>query len=346
MASNKNQISERKKDHIDLCLSQDVNYNKTNGFEKYDFEHNAITEINFNSIDLSTTFFNRNINYPFLISCMTGGTEKADNINAQLAAAAEELNIPVGVGSQREFLESNSKNKSYTAVKSFAPNVPRLSNIGAAQVAVLKSADPIIKIIDQIEAAALVIHVNPLQELIQDEGQPSFKGLLKNIEMICGKIEFPVIVKEVGTGISKIAASKLLDAGIRGIDVAGSGGTSWSAVEMLRNNCSDTYFWNWGLPTSYCLRTVSELKEQREFLLVSSGGVNTADEIAKSIALGADIAASAKMLLRVLNEKGLDGVIELIQSLFEDVKKIMYLTGCSSVKELNKLKLIKKEDLY
>jgi isopentenyl-diphosphate delta-isomerase len=347
MASDKNQTSLRKINHIDICLNKEVDYSKSNGFEKYEFEHNAITEVIYSDIDISTHFYNYKVDFPFIISCMTGGTKKAGRINSDLATAASELNIPVGVGSQRETLESSEHKSSYETIKTNASNVPKLSNIGAAQVAQLNNIDPILMIIEQIEASVLVIHVNPLQELIQKEGEPHFAGFMNKLEMICKKINTPVIVKEVGSGISKNVAEKLLDVGVRGIDVAGAGGTSWSAVEMLRENDNiDNYFWNWGLPTSYCVRTVAELKKDRDFLLISSGGITTADDIAKSIALGADMAASAKMLLKEHANNGTEGIINLIKNLFESVKKIMYLTGSTNLEQLKGIKLIKKEDLF
>ena len=171
--------------------------------------------------------------------------------------------------------------------------------------------------------------------------------MLKSIGKITNQLNIPVIVKEVGSGISASAARQLLDVGVKGIDVAGAGGTSWSAVELVRNNNkADNYFWNWGLPTSYCVRTVAELKTGYDFTLISSGGLKNYDDIAKSIALGADLTASANIILKKLNSSGTDGVIEFITNLFEEVKKIMYLTGCINLKSLQNSKLLNKKDLY
>ncbi|MBN1300220.1 MAG: type 2 isopentenyl-diphosphate Delta-isomerase [Melioribacteraceae bacterium] len=347
MTQTKQEISKRKQDHLEICLSEDVDYRKTNGFERYDFPHFATTEVVYNEIDISTTFFKRKIDYPFLISSMTGGTGKAKDINYRLALAAKELNIPIGVGSQRLTLEDDKFKDSFDVLKKFSDSIPVLSNIGAAQVAKLKKLDSIKKITDQINASALIIHLNPLQEIIQKNGEPDFSGLIKNIKRIVKKIGIPVIAKEVGAGISAKAAEYLLEAGVKGIDVAGAGGTSWSAVELLRNKRSnDSIFWNWGLPTSYCIRTVNELRKKYNFVLISSGGINSADEIAKSVALGADLTASAKKVLIILNEGGVEGLIEYVKAMFEDVKKIMYLTGCESLKKLKKLILIRKEELF
>lgn len=341
------QISLRKKEHIELCLSNEVKFEKTNGFENYDFEHYAITEVEFDKIDFSTKFFGKKIGYPFLISCMTGGTKEAERINERLAIAAKELNIPIGVGSQRQALENNEHHFTYKVVKQNAGNVPILGNIGAAQVASSKNPVAEIKfLIDLVEADAMVIHVNPLQELLQLEGETNFKNLLKNLEKLSTKISIPLIVKEVGSGISKRAAKKLLEVGVKGIDVAGAGGTSWAAVELKRSNQEDHFFKEWGLPTSYCVRTVSELKKDFDFTLIGSGGISNGVDIAKALALGADLSASARTILQEVMKNGVDGVVQLIKLWFLTVKKIMYLTGCNNIKKLNQIGLKRKEELF
>ncbi|MDP2037708.1 MAG: alpha-hydroxy-acid oxidizing protein, partial [Ignavibacteria bacterium] len=198
---------------------------------------------------------------------------------------------------------------------------------------------------DLIEADAMVVHLNPLQELLQPEGEPDFTGLLKNLEKVIAKTSVPVICKEVGSGISKKAAKHLLEIGVHGIDVAGAGGTSWAAVELLRNKKTDAHFSEWGLPTSYCVRTVAELKSKYNFKLIASGGINNGIDVAKALALGADITASARILLQEVMKNDVQGVVELIREWFELVRKIMYLTGCSNIKQLTKNGLKRKEDL-
>lgn len=341
-------ISKRKREHIELCLTDKVNFqNKTNGFENYDFIHYAITEVNIDRISFQTKIFNKKINFPFIISCMTGGTEEAENINAKLAEAAEEIRIPIGVGSQRQLLESNQFENSFKIIRKNAPSVPVLGNIGAAQVAKLKSYKLIQNLIDIIEADAMVIHLNPLQELFQKNGQTNFVGLLKNISLLTKKLKIPFIIKEVGSGISYNAAKELLEAGVKGIDIAGAGGTSWSGVEMLRNKENiDNYFWDWGIPTSFSVSSVAKLKKKYNFILISSGGINNGIEIAKSFALGADFAASARIVLQTLENNGIPGVSELIKNWFNDVKKIMFLTGSYNLNELRKNKLIRRSEFY
>ncbi|MGD8306437.1 MAG: type 2 isopentenyl-diphosphate Delta-isomerase [Ignavibacteria bacterium] len=347
MASDNN-TSLRKKEHLDLCLTDDVSFSsKTNGFEHYDFKHNAITEVLIEDIGFTTKFLKHKIDYPFLISCMTGGTSGADNINAQLAIVAKELNIPVGVGSQRQALEDDDYIDSFKIVRENAPGIPVLSNIGAAQIVQFKSIDPIKKIIDMIEADALVIHLNPLQEVLQKEGETNFKGLIPKIKKITKSIDIPVIAKEVGSGISAEAALRLLDVGVEGIDVAGAGGTSWAGVELLRSGENKNhYLWDWGLPTSYCISEVKKLKKNYKFTLIGSGGINTSLEAAKAFALGADMVASARMILKVLDESGVEGTVKYITDMFNEIRIIMYLTGSKNLKALKKGKLIKREVIF
>lgn len=343
-----NSTSSRKKEHIDICLTDEPAFNsKTNGFEQYEFVHCAVTEVDISAINFDCLFFDKQISYPFLISCMTGGTSEAENINARLAEAAAELNIPIGVGSQRQALEDKQHHDSYKIIREKAGRIPVLGNIGGSQIVKMNSFDEIKFLIDLVEADAMVVHLNPAQELLQKNGEPDFAGLLKKLNKLNGEIKTPVIVKEVGAGISKQAAQKLIETGVSGIDVAGAGGTSWSAVEILRNkNSEDLEFWDWGLPTSYCIRTVYELKKNHNFLLIGSGGINDAVQAAKAFALGADLTASARIILHELEKSGTEGVISLITKWFDTIKKIMFLTGSNNLNELRKNKLIKKEELY
>ena len=347
MSKSISETSKRKKEHIELCLTDDVAFkSKTNGFDKYEFIHNAITEVDISRISFQTKFFSRKINLPFLISCMTGGTSEAEKINERLAFIAEELKIPIGVGSQRQALENKDFHNSYKVIRKTAKNVPVLGNIGAAQIVQSKSLKDILALIEMLEADAFVVHINPLQELLQKNGEPNFVGLLNKLEKLVNKSRVPIIVKEVGSGISKDAAKSLLDIGVKGIDVAGAGGTSWAGVEIIRSKSAENDFWDWGLPTSFCLKEIYPLKEKYNFTLIGSGGINSADDLAKSFALGADLAASARIILQTLINQGEDAVIKIIVNWFEYLKKIMYLTGSQNLIELKKCKLIKKEELF
>ncbi len=342
-----NEISQRKNEHLKLCLTDEVSFKeKSNGFDNYEFKHYAITEVKSNDISFKSDFLGKNVNYPFIISCMTGGTEKSEEINSRLSIAAEKLNIPLGVGSQRIALESSGSKNTYKIIRKNAPNIPILGNIGASELVKKGNLNKIQSLVDLIEANAMVVHLNPLQELLQNEGDPEFTGLLKYIEKLIKKISVPVIVKEVGAGISKEAALKLLEIGVRGIDVAGAGGTSWAGVEILRSKGDpQSFFWDWGLPTSYCLRKISKLKKKYDFILIGSGGISNALDSAKAFALGADFTASARTILIRLNKYGVEGVINLVNEWFDILSKILFLTGSGSIQELGKGKLIRKEKL-
>lgn len=348
MTENPDFTSQRKKEHIELCLTDEVSFKeKTTGFEKYDFVHYAVTEVDISKINFQTKLFNKKVDYPFLISCMTGGTSKAEDINAQLSVAANRLNIPLGVGSQRQALENEDYHRSYKIIRRNAPNIPILGNIGASQISSFKNFDKVKYLVDLVEADTMVVHVNPLQELLQKHGEPNFKGLLKKIEKLVKSLNVPVIVKEVGAGISKKAAHNLLNIGVKGIDVAGAGGTSWAGVEILRNKGnSSNEFWDWGLPTAYCIKEIYKLKKNYKFILIGSGGIFNAFDIAKAFSLGADYAASARVILQTLYKNGVEGVVKLVEDWFNTVKKIMFLTGSGSLSDLRRNKLIKKELLY
>jgi isopentenyl-diphosphate Delta-isomerase len=347
MSEEINSTSKRKKEHLELCFTDKVKFkDKTNGFDHYDFKHYAVTEVEMNKIDFTTTFLGKKINFPFLISCMTGGIEEAENINAKLAVAANELNIPLGIGSQRQALENKEYNKSYKIIRNEAPSIPILGNLGASQISKMKNIEQVQYLIDLIDADAMVIHLNPAQELFQIKGEPDFSGLLKKLEKLVKRVNIPVFAKEVGAGISGHAAKKLLEAGLKGIDIAGAGGTSWTAVEILRSKeAGDNPFWDWGLPTSYCLKEVSKLKKNNKFCLIGSGGINNPFDAAKAFALGADIVASARIILKELDLKGSKGVEELILNWFQIIRKIMFLTGADKLSEL-KNKIILKEELF
>lgn len=343
MSESASNTSKRKSEHIKLCLTDNVAFRqKTAGFENYEFIHSAITEVDINKISFQQKLFGKKIIYPFLISCMTGGTTEAENINSMLAEVAEDLKIPIGVGSQRQALENAYFHNTYKVIRNKAKNVPVLGNIGAAQLVHLNVKE-IQKLVDLLQADAFVIHLNPLQELLQPEGEPYFVGLLKKLESICKKLSVPIIAKEVGAGIDKISAKKLLDAGVKGIDVAGAGGTSWAGVELIRKNEIENPFWDWGLPTAYCIKTVNELKKKHEFLLIGSGGINSASDMAKAFALGADLTASARIILQKLLNESQEQVKMMIESWFHYLKQVMFLTNSQKLSDLKRNKILKKE---
>jgi isopentenyl-diphosphate delta-isomerase len=227
--------SNRKRDHIDICLGPDIEHASSSGFDAYQFLHVALPELDFEDIDLQVDFLSHDISAPLFISGMTGGINDAVNINGELAELCSDMNIPFVLGSQRSMLHDLSSDESFTIARRRAPNGLISANIGATEIACEDHHDGILAIIDRIEANFLTIHANPLQELFQPEGNTRFSGVLRGIERIRERINIPIIVKEVGSGISVDIAMKLHDIGVDSIDVAGKGGTSWSAVEMKRN---------------------------------------------------------------------------------------------------------------
>jgi isopentenyl-diphosphate delta-isomerase len=349
MGSDEEALSRRKLEHLEICKTDDPAFKiKTAGFEQYDFVHYAITELTLNSISLEKTFLQHPIEYPVLISCMTGGAEETDNINVQLAEAANILNIPLGLGSLRYALNTNDFDRQFEKIRETAGRAPLLANIGAAQfVSMRTDFSPLQRLIELTASVCLTVHVNPLQELLQKNGEPEFSGLLNAIKRWRENHPTPLVFKEVGSGISKEAAEKLLTHGAAGIDVAGAGGTSWAGVEYLRNNdAGESEFWDWGIPTSYCIKTVRELKKEFDFMLIGSGGINSAFDAAKALALGADVVASARVVLQRLNASGVAGVVNMVREWFGTLRKIMYLTNCATLEDFNERVIIAKKEYY
>lgn len=335
--------SSRKKDHVELCVNADVTYrNKTAGFERVEFIHNALPELDFTDIDTATTFLGKPASLPLMISCMTGGYDDAVRINGSLAEVCETLSIPMGVGSQKQALESAEHHESFRIVRRNAPSVAMTANIGAAEAAREEVRNNIRIIIDLIEADALTVHLNPLQELLQPEGTPQFRGVLDGIERLASTLGIPIIVKEVGSGISDDVAVRLLDAGVQVIDVAGAGGTSWAGVEILRNRdkVSMADFWDWGLPTVDCLLRTAPLKRGYHFTLVASGGLTSGIDMAKALALGADMTAAARVFLKTLMEHGQNALHTQVQLWRHQLQSVMFLTGSAAIATLQETPVI------
>jgi isopentenyl-diphosphate delta-isomerase len=243
----------------------------------------------------------------------------------------------MGVGSQRQALEDTTYHSSFSVARDAAPTIPIVGNIGAAEVAKLKDASPVQRLADLVRADAFAVHLNPLQELLQPEGSPAFRGVLRGIETLVKGLSIPVIVKEIGAGISKDVAQRLVNVGVRIIDVAGAGGTSWAGVEILRrkDGVSKDRFWDWGIPTAEALRQVVELKASTPSLrVVASGGITCGLEGAKAFALGADMTASARPMLQVLMTSGKKGLSEKIEEWVKEFKGTMFLVGASTLNEL------------
>lgn len=355
----KTRTSSRKQHHVEITVSKDVSFrNKTAGLERWEFVHNALPELDLSEVDPSTSFLKKRLFLPIIISSMTGGYQAAARINRQLAEVCAEKGLAMGVGSQRQAMEDDSFHHTFHVVREAAPDISLFGNIGAAEVARLKDASAVLKLAELVHADAFAVHLNPLQEFLQPEGNPEFCGVLKGIAMLVREMPIPIIVKEIGAGISAAVARRLIDVGVEIIDVAGAGGTSWAGVEILRRNGSDakrdsetraveesfaSSFWDWGIPTVDALRQVTALKfEHPTLTLISSGGIHNGLDVAKSLAFGADLAGSARPMLKALKKGGTKGLKKEIEKWEMELRGAMFLTGSKTIAELQQQQLVLK----
>ena len=333
----------RKDDHIILSLSEDGKPTSDPGFDKYRLEHNAFPEMDFSEIDTSVRFLGRKMGLPLIISSITGGGKDSRKINIALAEIANDFNIGFAVGSQTCAISDKSFEKSFK-VRMSAPNILIFANIGAVQLNYGFSIDECKRAIDMADADALIFHLNPLQEIFQHEGTRNFSGLFNKIEKICAKLDAPVIVKEVGYGISASVAKKLCDIGVYAVEVAGAGSISWSEIEKKRSNDvvvqnAARSFLDWGNPTTECIKEIS--KEAKKMKIIASGGVNTGVHMAKSIALGADLCGNASDFLRKVVESRAE-CENFIETLSLELRTAMFCTGCKNIQELKSAKIVYK----
>ncbi len=310
----------------------------TTGFEDIFFVHKALPEINLDEINLSTKVFNHKFSAPIIIEAMTGGTERAFKINAALAQAVEELDLGMGVGSQRAALENSRLERTFTIARKKAPNSFLVGNIGGPQIRGEYDLKKVKRAIEMIEADALAIHLNPLQEAVQPEGETNYAGILGKIKEITSALDIPVIVKETGAGIAAEEAKKLKEAGVSGIDIAGAGGTSWAAVEyhrakqrgdLLRQEVGKD-LWDWGIPTVVSL---VEVVQSVDLSVIASGGVRSGNDIAKALALGADLAGFASPVLGAAL-KSSEEVKRKLNLVMHQLRILMFLVGADSIERL------------
>jgi len=331
---------QRKKEHLELCLdTESVSSPSSTGLEAYRFIHNALPELDIDEIDISTTFLDKRLSAPVLISSMTGGFDLARKVNRNLAAAAQMLGLAMGVGSQRVAIEEPSATASFQ-VRDIAPDILLLGNLGAVQLNYGYGIEQCRRAVAMIDADGLIFHLNVLQEAVQPEGNRNFKGLTAKIAAVCKGLAVPVVAKEVGNGISVDVAVRLHRAGVRAIDIAGKGGTSWSAVEAQRaakmGRRADAAFADWGIPTEEAL--ISVRKALPNVQLVASGGIRSGLDIAKSIALGADIAALGQPLLSAALESA-DKVVEFLAGVIHELKVSMLCLGAKDLRALRQAPL-------
>ncbi|HEY4689967.1 MAG TPA: type 2 isopentenyl-diphosphate Delta-isomerase [Anaerolineae bacterium] len=336
-------VEQRKADHIRINLEEDVNFDRLSvGFERYRFVHQALPELNLADIDLTTTFLGKRLNAPLLISCMTGGTEQARQINGNLAITAQRYGIAMGLGSQRAGLVHPEKVDTFT-VRDVAPDILLFANLGAVQFNYGYGIDECRRVVEMIRADALVLHLNPLQEAVQPEGDVNFSDLARKIEAVCRQIDVPVIAKEVGWGISDRTARLLIDAGVSAIDVAGSGGTSWSQVEMhraptdLHKRIAAT-FRDWGIPTTESIQLVRRVSP--DLPLIASGGIRSGIDIAKAIALGANLGGMAGPFLKAAAVSA-DAACETAEETIRVLRIAMFAASARDLAALRQTPLVR-----
>jgi len=328
-------ISARKSDHIRINLEQDVRSGLTTGLENYRFIHRAMPELDLSDVDLSQQVFGKRLQAPILISSMTGGNEEAAGINRLLAEAAQATGIAMGLGSQRAAIELPDLAPTFQ-VRQVAPDILLFANLGAVQLNYNYGIAECQRAVDMIQADALILHLNALQEAVQPEGNTHFAGLADKIETICKALPVPVIVKEVGWGFSEQDARRLADAGVSAIDVAGAGGTSWSQVEMHRAKDESqarlaAAFINWGIPTAEAILNVH--RAAPELMIIASGGLRSGVEIAKCIALGANLGGMAGPFLKAAARSS-EAVIQTIQEIQREVQVTMFAAGARGIDQL------------
>ncbi|RLC90610.1 MAG: type 2 isopentenyl-diphosphate Delta-isomerase [Chloroflexi bacterium] len=331
----------RKDDHLRINLEEDVSFQGlTTGLEHYHFTHQALPELNLTDVRTDTTFLGKRFSYPLLIASMTGGSPDAAHINRRLAEVAQEFGIGMGLGSLRVALEHPETAWTFQ-VREYAPDILLLANLGAVQLNYGYGPEECRRAVEMTGADGLFLHLNPLQEALQPEGDTNFAGLVRRIEAVCRVLEVPVIVKEVGWGLSAQAARWLVEAGVAALDVAGAGGTSWSQVEMHRSRDAvqrevAASFRAWGIPTAEAVQQARRVAP--ELPLIASGGLRDGLEIAKTLALGADVASLAGPLLRAA-VASLESLRERVEIITRQLRIAMFAAGAEDIPALQRTPL-------
>ena len=325
----------RKTRHLDICLNEDVASTLDSGFAAVRLRHEALPEIALEDVVLGTTFLGRALNAPLIISSMTGGTDRAAAINRNLALAAQTVGVALGLGSIRAAIENPALFTTYD-VRDVAPKIMLFANIGAVQLNYGVEIEDVRRAVKAIGADALYVHLNPLQESLQPKGDTNFRGLLSKIEALSRALDVPVVAKSVGSGIAPSTAQRLLDAGVAAIDVAGAGGTSWARVEGRRS--SDPLraklaeeFADWGFPTARATRALRRALPKAT--IVASGGIRSGVDVAKALALGADVAGVALPFLEPATRSA-EEVVGALTEILEGLRIAMFATGSRTIGDL------------
>ncbi len=326
-------ISDRKIKHIELAQRPDSQM-EVGGLNFFELPYCALPEISLENVSTGIQLFGKHLDQPLIIASMTGGADHAELINRNLAIAAQECRVAMGVGSQRIMLKNKDARKSFSLVRKYAPDIFLFGNLGAVQLNYGVTTDDVRFLLDEIQADALYLHLNPLQEALQPEGDTNFMHLLAKISQLTEALDVPVFVKEVGHGISGDVAVHLLEAGVKGVDVAGAGGTSWAWIEAQRGQTPEFNEWfkSFGIPTGQCLEEVSFLKNDAEFMLVASGGIRSPIEGLKALFLGADIYSAAKPFLHAALE-GEEECIRVIRAWQKGLQIALFSCGLEQLPE-------------
>lgn len=336
-------LKDRKSQHLDIVLAGEAQAMAgATGFDNIRFEHNALPELHLDEIRLDTQFLGKRINAPLLVSSMTGGPERASAINRNLAIACEQLGIALAVGSQRIAIEGQGSSGLGSELRRLAPSVPLLANFGAAQLNRGFGIEEARRAVEMIEADALIIHLNPLQEAVQSEGDRDWRGLLGKIGALAQALDVPLVVKEVGAGLSATVARRLCDAGVSLIDVAGAGGTSWAAVEAARaatprQAAVARAFADWGIPTASAI--VGVRSACPEATVIGSGGIRNGIDVAKAIRLGADVVGQAAGVLEAAVDSP-DAVVAHFSTVIDQLRIACFCTGSADLAALRRAPLL------
>ncbi len=338
------ETTERKRSHITTSLHRDVQAHVGTGFDDVSLVHNALPELDYEEIDITCELFGHKLAAPIIIESMTGGTPIAAKINATLGKLAEELQIPMGVGSQRAAIDDPKLAYTFQVARENAPSTPILANLGCPQIVKDDGIERAKAAVEMIKADALLIHLNALQESVQLEGQTRFKGALGRIRELVTTLSVPVLVKETGAGISRETAVSVERAGVKGVDIAGLGGTSWAAVEYhrakekrrTRQAHLGLTFWDWGITTA---TSIIEVAASTKVKVIASGGVRNGLHIAKATALGADYGGLAIPLLKSVSKSPKEAK-ETLLSVIDELKTAMFLTGSKNLGQLRQCPVV------
>jgi isopentenyl-diphosphate delta-isomerase len=339
------QTRKRKAEHIRISLDRNVQAKRvTTGFEDVHFVHKALPEIDKKDIDMTTTFFGHRFTAPLIAGAITGGTPESTKINANIAQAVQELGLGMGVGSQRAAIEEKKFEKTFAVARKKAPTAFLIANIGGIQLVNGYGLKEVKKAVEMIDADAIAIHLNSLQETAQPEGQTNFSGVLEKIRAITEELDIPVIAKETGAGMASEEAKKLEDSGVKCVDVSGAGGTSWAGVEYYRAKEHDNksqgqlanLFWDWGIPT---VTSIIEVTQTINIPIIASGGIRNGVDAGKALALGSKLTSFSQPVLEAA-VKGVEETYNTLSLLIDELRNCMFLLGADSVQTLQRTPIV------